>query len=217
MLATGCIIVVSDAAAWLAVGNSQFGLLPPRSGAGDEIAVQMSAVIFQMLIVGLTLTASAMFGGDLRNTLALKRPNGGCHVYVTSIVLCFLSVVSAQILLVPGGYPVMRHTNRISWVLDGVASTYGAPLAEELLFRGFFMSALARTSLGYIGAAVIASGAWAALHFRYPLIDIVILFSLGLLLSWLLWRTGSVRVPIVCHACLGAFAFLTGSSFEPRV
>jgi membrane protease YdiL (CAAX protease family) len=126
-------------------------------------------------------------------------------------------VVSAQILLVPGGYPVMRHTNRISWVLDGVASTYGAPVAEELLFRGFFMSALARTSLGYIGAAVTVSGAWAALHFRYPLVDIAILFGLGLLLSWLLWRTGSVRVPIVCHACLGAFAFLTGSSFEPRV
>jgi uncharacterized protein len=220
VLAAGWIIAVSDAAASLAFGASLFHFLPPRSGARDETAVQLSALTSQVLTIGLTLMASAWFGGDSRKTLALKRPNGGWFVYITSVVLCFLLVVNAQILfyqVVPGGYAVTYHTNRISWVLDALASTCGAALAEELLFRGFLTSALARTSLGYVGASVVTSGAWAALHFRYPLVDIIILFSLGLFLSWLLWRTGSVRVPIVCHACVGAFGFLTGSSFETRV
>jgi Type II CAAX prenyl endopeptidase Rce1-like len=94
----------------------------------------------------------------------------------------------------------------------------GAPLAEELLFRGFLLSALARTRAGFAGAALISTSLWTALHAGYSLIGIVEVFTIGLFFSWMLWRTGSLRVPIFCHAlynsllvCMLRFVALPGT------
>ena len=76
----------------------------------------------------------------------------------------------------------------------------GAPLSEELLFRGFLLSALSATALGYWQSAVIATLAWTSLHFTYSWVGLTEVFVIGMYLSWLLWRTGSLLPPLVCHA-----------------
>jgi hypothetical protein len=76
----------------------------------------------------------------------------------------------------------------------------GAPLSEELLFRGFLLGALAQTQLGFIGAALLSTVAWTALHPGYSLVGLLDVLANGLLFCWLLWRTGSLRVPLLCHA-----------------
>ena len=86
------------------------------------------------------------------------------------------------------------------WALAFLVVGIGAPLAEELLFRGFLLSALARTRVGFAGAAVASTSLWTALHAGYSLLGIVEVFTIGLFFSWMLWRTGSLRVPIFCHA-----------------
>jgi membrane protease YdiL (CAAX protease family) len=73
-------------------------------------------------------------------------------------------------------------------------------LSEEMLFRGFLLSALARTRLRFWGAAIIATVLWTAMHAGYSLVGILEVFLIGMFFSWLLWRTGSLRVAIVCHA-----------------
>jgi membrane protease YdiL (CAAX protease family) len=78
--------------------------------------------------------------------------------------------------------------------------TVGAPLSEELLFRGFLLGALAHSRLGFVGAAVVSSAAWTALHGGYSLVGLADVFATGLLFCWLIWRTGSVLVTIFCHA-----------------
>ena len=50
------------------------------------------------------------------------------------------------------------------------------------------------------GAALITTSLWTALHAGYSLAGIVEVFLIGLFFSWLLWRTGSLRVAIFCHA-----------------
>jgi membrane protease YdiL (CAAX protease family) len=84
----------------------------------------------------------------------------------------------------------------------------GAPLSEELLFRGFLLSALAQTRLRFWGAAVVSTLAWAVLHAGYSAVGLAEVFAIGLLFSWLLWRTGSLRVPIVCHALYNCLILL---------
>lgn len=74
-----------------------------------------------------------------------------------------------------------------------------APVAEELLFRGFLLSALAKSRLGLAGAALVTSAAWTALHVNRTSLALVQIFLSGLLLSALLARTGSLRIPILCH------------------
>jgi membrane protease YdiL (CAAX protease family) len=68
------------------------------------------------------------------------------------------------------------------------------------LFRGFLLGALAQTRLGFAGAALISTAAWTALHGGYSPMGLADVFANGLLFCWLLWRTGSLRVVILCHA-----------------
>src|SRR5262245_60819149 len=94
------------------------------------------------------------------------------------------------------------------WALALAVVGLGAPLSEELLFRGFLLSALARSRLGFARGALVTTSLWTALHAGYSLAGILEVFTIGLFFSWLLWRTGSLRVPIVCHALYNALIVL---------
>jgi membrane protease YdiL (CAAX protease family) len=94
------------------------------------------------------------------------------------------------------------------WMLALLAVGIGAPLSEELLFRGFLQAALTRSRLGFAGGAVLSSLLWTALHAGYSIPGIIEVFVIGLFFSWLLWRTGSLLVPIVCHALYNSLIVL---------
>lgn len=85
--------------------------------------------------------------------------------------------------------------SRTVWGLLAIVA--GAPLVEEMLFRGGVMNLLHRA--GYGPKAMIV---WSALLFGLFHINpaqILFAFLLGLLLGWLYWRTGSLLPGILCH------------------
>ena len=94
------------------------------------------------------------------------------------------------------------------WVLALLVVGIGAPLSEELLFRGFLLSSLARSRIGFWPGALITTGLWTALHAGYSTAGIAEVFLIGMFFSWLLWRTGSLRVPIFCHALYNSLIVL---------
>ena len=67
------------------------------------------------------------------------------------------------------------------------------------MFRGFLFPAIAKTKVGNVGAAILTSLPWALIHIYSPL-GMLQVFVIGLLFSWILVRTGSLRVTIFCHA-----------------
>jgi membrane protease YdiL (CAAX protease family) len=92
----------------------------------------------------------------------------------------------------------------------GLIASLLAPLAEEVAFRGYVLSAL-RTHLRP-GVAIAASAVlFAAMHLdpvRFP----AVLF-LGAFLGWLAWRSGSLWPPVAAHAVnngLGSIALGIG-------
>ena len=91
------------------------------------------------------------------------------------------------------------------WLGTALMAVVFAPLWEELTFRGFLLSALAQTRLGFWPAALISNSIWTALH-AYSPAGIASVFTAGLVLSWLMWRTGSMRVPVIAHATANLFA-----------
>jgi membrane protease YdiL (CAAX protease family) len=92
-------------------------------------------------------------------------------------------------------------------VLPSIA--IGAPLAEELIFRGQLFSALAGTRLGVAGATVLTSALWALLHVTEPWLSIGLIFVMGLVLGFLMYRFGSLWVAMVCHgAWNGIYALM---------
>ena len=103
------------------------------------------------------------------------------------------------------------------WLGTLLMAVVFAPLWEELTFRGFLLSALAQTRLGFWGAALICNVLWTALHAQYGTAGIVSVFASGLILSWLLWRTGSIRAPIIAHGISNLFAVGFAYLFNPAL
>ena len=80
----------------------------------------------------------------------------------------------------------------------------GAPIAEELIFRGQLFSGLSRTRLGVPGTALLTSAAWAGLHFTEPWLSVGLIFFMGLIFGWMMYRFGSLWLTMACHALWNA-------------
>lgn len=166
-----------------------------------------SLVLFQLLVaLGVVGLAQAR-DGDAASVLALRRPRQGAGDFGRAVVALaavggfFITVVSAT---APAA--LERDMSLANALLSGpdrplalFAVLVGAPLAEELLFRGFLFSAVAK-QLGLASAAILTSLAWTALHIGYSAWGLFEVFIVGLVLSWLLVRTGSLWLLIACHA-----------------
>jgi uncharacterized protein len=189
----------------------------PQSAAAEATAGLRFFAIWQAGVVVLTLLASAMLGGRIRDVLALRPPAGGWRTYCGAIVaLATLqaAVSGVQFMTNRGDLyvdlrPFVELVRGPDWVLAAAVIGIGAPLSEELLFRGFLLSALAKSRLGFWGAALIATALWTSLHVGYTVVGILEVSIVGLFFSWLLWRTGSLRVAILCHALYNSLIVLT--------
>ena len=83
-----------------------------------------------------------------------------------------------------------------------------APVFEEVFFRGFMFAGLERSKLGGLGAIVVTSFAWAAIHVQYDLYGMATVFVLGLLFGAARLRSRSVLLTIGLHATVNLVASL---------
>jgi membrane protease YdiL (CAAX protease family) len=181
----------------------------------QETAVLATLALWQIVTIALTVVASNLFGGRARDVLALGPPAGSPLVYVKAVLAMLVLQASVSVAQhLAGGAdrfadlrPMVQLVGGPQWLLALLVIGIGAPLSEELLFRGFLFSALA-SRLGLGGAALATSLVWAAMHYGYTLIGLAEVFLVGLLFAWLLWRTGSLRVAIFCHALYNSLIVL---------
>ena len=216
LLATVAILAVSILGAallprWLGLGGAATPARPELSTAALWVVGA-----FQVVTVALTLLACTLFGGRIRDVLALGAAARGWRAYGAAI----LAMAALQAILAAVQHGLLKHdmltdlrpfvglVTGPDWALAAAVLGIGAPLSEELLFRGFLLGALAQGRLGFWGAALISTALWTALHAGYSLIGLAEVFAIGLLLSWLLWRTGSLRVTIFCHAVYNSLIVL---------
>lgn len=80
----------------------------------------------------------------------------------------------------------------------------GAPIAEELIFRGQLFAALSQTRLGVSGTTLVTSALWAAMHMTEPWLSVGLIFIMGLMFGWMLYRFGSLWLTMACHAMWNA-------------
>ena len=211
------IVAASIVGAVLVLGTGTVAGTGGAPGAGmwrQDMSALATLAVWQAIAVVLTVLASMLFGGRTRDVLALRPPGSGA-VYLKAMLLMAALQVAVSVvqytLLPQDMYADLRPFVRLfgeQWVLALLVVGVGAPLSEELLFRGFLLSALARSRLGFAGGALVTTGLWTALHAGYSLAGIVEVFMIGLFFSWLLWRTGSLRVPMFCHALYNSLIVL---------
>lgn len=192
--------------------------------AGLPLAASLAGS--QIAAVLLTLLAARAFGGQPRAVLALAPPAGGLSVYLGAFAL-MVALTSAFTVVVWALDPetvagdLAPFTGLLTspvWWLALLAIGVGAPLMEELIFRGFLFSALAQSRLGVAGASLVTSAAWTVLHASYSLAGLAEVFAIGLFFAWVVWRTGSVRVTSFCHGAYNtsvALLLMTGAVPSP--
>ncbi len=208
-------VAIFAGAAVVGIGASiAMGSLVDHGSSADLPVEQRLEVVtgwlagLQIGLILLTVLAAGFFGSNRWETLALRAPRGGWGVLAWALVPMFLVTGAWTALLmwwrpevVIGDLRVFKEllngdTALVALLVIGV----GAPLSEELLFRGFLFSGLAKSRLGLVGTGVLTAVLWTALHFGYSLFGLLEVLAIGLYFSWLLIRTGSVWVTIFCHA-----------------
>ena len=84
------------------------------------------------------------------------------------------------------------------WLLV-IAFCVAAPISEEFFARGFLYRGWSESFLGPAGAILLSTLVWTALHLQYDWFFFGEVFSIGLLLGYLRYRSNSTWLTVVVH------------------
>jgi len=90
--------------------------------------------------------------------------------------------------------------SRAALVTLAVLAVVGAPVVEELAFRGLLYGTLERAGVGAVGCVGWTSFAFALFHLEPARLPVLVV--LGLVLGLVRWRTGSTAAAMVAHATI---------------
>ncbi len=173
--------------------------------------------LLQQIVAGcLVWFAAGLGNGTRRAVLSLPPLKGGAYTYVALALLVFSVMVLVKFM--SQGLLSLLHSlfgstlsvtgSNPNWPWMNVPVVLiASPLVEEFVYRGFLLSALAKSKIGFWGAAIFTDAAWTAVHASYQSWNALPpIFVFGLLVSFLLWRTGSLWSCIFAHVIVNAEA-----------
>lgn len=202
------LLVVAAIGASVAIGL----LLNIVTGASftdfDSMIGWLPMIFFQVVMTLGAIWLAGWFKGNRWRALALDRaPPSWAHVGLYFVLLGIVSL--AYTMLVFAYRPEVVHGDvetfgpmikSAVWPAYALIIVVGAPLSEETLFRGFLQSALVRSRwLGFWGASLVTTAAWAAMHIQYSVFGLAEIVVVGMIFCWVLRRTGSLWSTIAMH------------------
>jgi membrane protease YdiL (CAAX protease family) len=233
-IAGGLAFVVAFAVAWFALHQD----LAARGLEGlqalpqvDQMALGLYGMLaMQLAIVLVAWLAASRRGFRAADVLALRAPQSRWgYVWAPLLVIAVaLAVGNLLYYVMPADNMQdmqlwLPLVNSDYWWLVFIVAAVGAPLSEEVWFRGFLMPSFARTLAGQrpgkaggsawvtatvpILMAAVLSAALFALAHVYSIQGAITVLALGLALSFILWRSGSLWTAIVAHAVYNLAVF----------
>lgn len=189
---------------------------PPRI-VGDVVAARVAwsyAIAATVAFGAIAVFASGQRPRGFARHTGLGRPNfDGLWVPALAVAVVYLAIgiygrlvqaLDVEILMTePGGLEV---TLRDGWALAlyGVTTLVAAPLGEELFYRGLVFGGLAQW--GFVPAALVSSTLFALSHVDAA--TIVPFIGVGMTMSWLYWRSGSLWDSIAFHVLFNLLTFI---------
>lgn len=194
-------------------------------------AALVSVLPASLIVAALGWWLAGKRGGRAAEVLGLRWPNLtvlGWAALVASFILVMYAAITAIVFIFhidmsqytpgpDGQSPKTGSAGAVKeamfdianepWVFALVfpAIAIGAPLAEEVIFRGQLFSALSQTRLGVAGATLLTALMWSLMHLTEPWLSIGLIFVMGLVFGYLIYRFGSLWVTIVCHGIWNGF------------
>lgn len=189
---------------------------------GDALGDNAVPLVWQMLLLVpgwiVLLGVSWLFAGALghQRGWSLSGPWSDVSLGVFSGMALQIPVVVLVVLLIQAIFGEIEQSGRALALVD-TADTWpkvvllivfvglGAPLVEELFYRGIVQSSLVR-SLGPVLGIGLASVIFGAVHLS--LIEFAPLAAVGAGLGYLYWRTGRLLPAIIAHATFNLFTLV---------
>lgn len=184
-----------------------------------------------LAVAGLAYWLAGLRGGVPAQVLNLRWPKlspfGWLVLVIGFMVLMYAAIIAIVLIFridisqyTPGPHgesPKTGSAGAVKEAMFDIANTpwlfalvfpsiaIGAPVAEELIFRGQMFSALSQTRLGVAGTTLLTAAMWALLHVTEPWLSIGLIFIMGLIFGWMMWRFGSLWLTILCHGVWNGF------------
>ena len=139
---------------------------------------------------------------DLSKNLGLYHFNRNALIYslVAYVILYLVLTVYSYVFQISPPEEFIKLIKATPFVLNFLMVVIGAPIVEELLFRGFLFTQLKTTKLGVNGSIILTSLIWTSIHLQYDLFLLIPIFFLGLLLGYLMHKYNSLYLVIIVHA-----------------
>lgn len=215
--------------AWPAGPRPAWGFWATSAWGAAAIGVYLGAAILTSLVmmdwrpvIGLEPTAGTILGGALaiavvlvairytglpwRDHLALRRPE---RIDFQFGLVCILFLVGAYAVMdhFLGDRSPMRASSELFRSLQvhgmlvpfALAGVVVAPVAEELVFRGFLYRGWSPGLLGVAGTILLTSLLWSVLHMKPTPGESLPILCVGLLLGTVRWLSGSTSLTIGIH------------------
>ena len=178
-----------------------------RSGGG-----LVSSIVLRAVQIGAVTLLARLAGWPAKEYLSLVRPNGRDTVIAIVSVALFIPAwhALAYVLEIHSSrtYDLYRNAQAVGILpLYWCVAVVVAPVAEEIVFRGFLFRGL--TGQSQIIAVSTTSLAWALAHVGMAWSLKLQVVLLGLLLGWMRWRSGSVVPPMLMHGLWNLWVMLS--------
>jgi membrane protease YdiL (CAAX protease family) len=189
---------------------------------GGGLTISLSVIMGLPAVLAALLIAIRISRTPFADYLALRWPSWSNLAIgaVTLIVLVMgwdLLSRAAGREIAPGFMGEVLNSARADgslWLLV-IAFVVAAPISEEFFARGFLYRGWSESFLGPVGAIILSSLVWTALHLQYDWFFFGEVFSIGLLLGYLRYRSNSTWLTVIVHglnnlAALGQTMLLAG-------
>jgi hypothetical protein len=199
--------------ALVAYYGAGIGQLPDLSGNGVAvtliIAVSTPVQVLLLFLFAWRRSASAIDYLGLMPPTRNELVFGAVAVVALIAVGNLLSWLLGQDIVTPFQSSIYRTASAAGWLpLLWLAVVVGAPIGEEILFRGFLFRGWLRSPRDAWPVIVAAALIWALMHVQYDLYIVFWVFVSGVLLGWLRWATGSTLLTILLHGFINFEAML---------
>ncbi len=194
-------------AAWfLMTSDGPVDFATAKALLGDGVMISLSVVMgLPAVLVALGL-ATRMARTPFADYLALRGTSGknflGGAVSLIVLIGAWDAVSRAMGRDVEPGFMVevlkSARADGALWLLV-IAFCVAAPITEEVLVRGFLYRGWSESFLRPLGAIILSSLVWTAMHLQYDWFFFGEIFSIGLLLGYLRARSGSTWLTIFVH------------------
>ena len=181
----------------------------------DAQYISLSTIVTNVILVALLVVAVWIGHWKAKDYLALNWATPQeVGVALASLVILLPGLDALAYLL---GQPIIPSfvidvytsaQSQGSLPLLWLAIVVAAPVAEEIIFRGFiFRGWVHSTQRPMLGILVITL-LFTVIHIQYNWFGLLQVFMIGLLLTWTRWRSGSTLLPMVMHVITNFYAML---------